>query len=300
MSKIRSIAILLHEHAHGALDTGYRIWALAENWKRWGIRVDVLKGVPPSGEIDADVLVPHVDLSYIPDHLWQAIQSHPRAVNARLRDIRKHTVSTNLVHRGDGYAGPVIVKTTRNCGGWADAAYTDIAGPSLARRVVRKLQTLPRLEPYMQSWARELEHYPIYDSPQLVPRGVWRNQNLVVERYTPERRGDEYVMRMWVVLGERSLGRALASPDPYVKDRQATLEQMPDAPPEVRTWPSSLGLDYGKLDFLMHTEAHGVRRPVLIDVNTTPTVSGNPRSKKYVTQNEDLARGIAAWGEIDA
>ena len=300
MATIRSIAILLHEHAHAAPTTRYRIWAIAENWKRAGIRVDVLLGAPPSGNIDADLLVPHIDLSYIPDHLWSVIQAHPRSLNARLRDIRKRTISTSLVSRGDGYAGPVIVKTTRNCGGWADAEYTDMGSPTLTRRLIRKLQTRPRLEPYLLPVARELQRYPIYDSPQLVPRGVWRNPHLVVERYTPERHGERYVMRMWVVLGPRSLGRSLASPDPYVKDRLATLVEMPDAPPEVRAWPSRLGLDYGKLDYLMHTPAEGEPRPVLIDVNVTPTVSGDPRSAKYVAQNANLARGIEAWADAHA
>lgn len=295
MSSIRSIAILLHEHAHAAKATNYRIWAIAENWKRAGIRVDVLLGPPPSGNIDADLLVPHIDLSYIPDHLWSVIQAHPRSLNARLRDIRKRTISTNLVSRSDAYAGPVIVKTTRNCGGWADAAYADRERLTFARRLIRKLQTSPRLEPHLLRVARELQRYPIYDSKQLVPRGVWTNQHLVVERYTPERRGDRYIMRMWVVLGPRSLGRALASPDPYVKDRLATLEEMPDAPPEVRAWPAELGLDYGKLDYLIHTRADSEPRPVLIDVNMTPTVSGDPRSERYITQNANLARGIEAW-----
>ena len=276
----------------------YRIWAIAENWKRRGIRVDVLVGAPPSGNIDADLLVPHIDLSYIPEHLWRVIGAHPRALNARLRDIRKGTISRSLVLRGDGYDGPVIVKTTRNCGGWSDAAYADAGRLCLVRRVVRKMQTRPGLEACTMRWARELPRYPIYASAREVPRGVWGNRHLVVERFTPERRGARYVMRMWVVLGERSLGRALVSPEPYVKDRLATLEEMPEAPGEVMAWPGELGLDYGKLDYLMHTDAEGVCRPVLIDVNTTPTVSGDPRSKKYVAQNADLAEGIEAWGEV--
>lgn len=298
MPRLRSIAILLHEHAHGAERAPYRLWAIAENWKRWGIRVDVLLGAPPSGNIDADVLVPHIDLSFIPDHLSRVIEAHPRALNRRRRDIRKHAISTNLVHPGDGFTGPVIVKTTCNCGGWADAAYADLHHLPLSRRLLRKLQTRPRLEPYILPWARALRRYPIYRSPRDVPRGVWRNPHLVVERYTPERRGEQYVMRMWVILGPSTLGRTLGSPDPYVKDRLATLEEMPDAPPEVRAWPKELGLDYGKLDYLMHTAADGSTRPVLIDVNTTPTVSGDPRSEKYILQNENLARGITAWGEI--
>jgi hypothetical protein len=334
---IRSIAILLHERDHGAIHANYRIWSIAENWKRRGVRVDVLLGPPPSGNIDADLLVPHIDLSYVPDHLWRVIEAHPRAINKGRRDIRKRTISPNLVAR-DGtardpisgsrevYPGPVIVKTNNNCGGWGDDVHDRSLLARVRRRLIAKARKHPtyesRYEPWLWPVVRTLRQYPIFDSVREVPRGVWLNPHLVVEKYLPERAGEGpvgeplYVMRMWIVLGERALGRTLTSPDPYVKGPRSVLAEMPEAPPEVRAWARGptldgshcLHLDYGKIDYLMHApgETSGAgsslagfaaraARPILIDVNTTPTVSGDARSEHYIAQNAKLAEGIALW-----
>jgi len=303
MPPIRSIAILLHERDHGAIHGQYRIWSIAENWRRRGLRVDILFGPPPSGNIDADLLIPHIDLSYIPDHLWQVIQAHPRAINRGIRDIRKTTISRVRVRRGDDYSGPVIIKTAGNCGGWADDAYDARHGPSLRQRILARLRRHPRLEPRLFPYVRTLHRYPILDSWRAVPRALWRNPRLIVERFCPERDGERYVMRMWVVLGDRALGRTLTSPDPFVKGPRSVLREMAEAPPEVRAWARGptldgspcLHLDYGKIDYLMHPGPDGTPRPALIDVNWTPTVSGDARSEHYIAQNANLAEGIALW-----
>jgi hypothetical protein len=43
------------------------------------------------------------------------------------------------------------------------------------------------------------------------------------------------------------------------------------------------------MDFVMHEG-----RAVLIDVNVTPTVTGDARSEQYRALNEDFSRGIEA------
>ena len=47
-------------------------------------------------------------------------------------------------------------------------------------------------------------------------------------------------------------------------------------------------MDYAKLDFVVHD-----RTPYLIDVNTTPTVTGSARTARQVERSALLADGIS-------
>jgi hypothetical protein len=138
---IRSIAILLHERDHVAESARYRIWALAANWKAQGIRIDIIRGI--SRPAEADLLIPHIDLSYIPDDYWSFIQQHPNAVNRNLRDVRKTRFSVSRVQPDDTYPGPVIVKTVGNCNGIADVWFGPRHRPSLASRLRTRIERMP-------------------------------------------------------------------------------------------------------------------------------------------------------------
>jgi hypothetical protein len=87
-------------------------------------------------------------------------------------------------------------------------------------------------------------------------------------------------------MGDAGVGRILRGSDPYVKNVNAALEEFATPPADVEAWRRDFGLDYGKIDFVVHEG-----RAVIIDANTTPTVSGDARSEKYVRQCEGLARG---------
>ena len=286
---IRSITILVHERHRDAPRRAYRVWAVAENWRRRGIRVAVQFGL--AGPTASDLLFPHVDASHIPDDYWTYIQGAPRAVNRAVRDIRKTAYTTRLT-LGSNWPGPVIVKTRGNCGGFGDE---DLANPgrrSLAARAWSRLSRRPRLERLGLAWARGLRAYHIYDSLDLVPRAAFRNPHLHVERFLPERRGHEYAVRMWTVLGDRWIHRTLIGPDPLVKNRNARLTHDTEPPPpEIIAWRHRLGLDYGKMDYVIHDGT-----PVLLDVNTTPTVTGDVRTEEHTLAAAPLAGGLA-WFE---
>src|SRR5688572_7167271 len=164
---IRSVAILFHERDRGAPSSNFRIWPMAANWREAGIRVDVVYGI--SRPIDSDLLIPHIDLSYIPDDYWAVIQNHPCAVNRGIRDIRKSAYTQNRVTPGDGWEGPVIVKTVGNCGGYPDAWFGPRRGPSLFSRARTRLGRIPWIEERSLGWARTLTRYPIFDSARDVP-----------------------------------------------------------------------------------------------------------------------------------
>lgn len=290
-SPVRSIAIMLHERDHEAERRNYRIWPLAENWRRQGIDVRIVRGPRPCS--DADVLVPHLDCSYIPDPYWEVIQHHPRTVNGCIRDIRKTAISANLLHQGDEWDGPVIVKTNNNSGGYMDLRFGGDTPPSLWDEILKRAAWHPWIAPRSLGWTRTLTKYPILGHPSEVPKGAWRNPHLVVEKFfLPDRdeRGD-HVLYLLIVMGDRMIGRSLHSADPYVKSATSRLESSGVPPREIVAHQQKVGLDYGKIDYIMH---HG--EPILLDINRTPTVSGDAFSEKYVRQCGPLADGVRAIG----
>ncbi len=294
---IRSVAILFHERARDAQAGNYRLWTLVSNWERMGTRVEYLYGI--GRDTDADLLFPHLDVSYMPDDYWAFIQRHPRVVNRNVRDIRKTVYSTSRVGRADEYEGPVIVKTVNNCGGfsdvWLNTRSRVTGGASIRARVMAKLSRQEWLGATRFRCARTLPRYVIFDSLKMVPRGVFGNPHLIVEKFVPQREGDSYVMNMWIVFANRGVGRILRASDPYVKNANAKLDAFAVPPREIQDWQEKLGLTYGKMDFVMHDG-----KPILIDVNTTPTVTGDARSEQYRVLNEEMAAGVHWFEGNDA
>jgi len=283
---IRTVAILLHHGRPDSEQANYRVWALAANWRARGLRVDLLHGI--GRPCDSDLLIPHVDLSYLPDDYWEFIQRHPRVVNRRVRDIRKTAFSALGVTRDDPWPGPVIVKTVGNCGGFADDWFAT-GRRTLASRVRTRLSRYAGLERRALRWVRSLGRYHVFGSLRQVPAGAFHNPRLLVERFIPERDGDRYVIRMWTVFGDRWLGRRLLGADPLVKNRNSELiEELGPPPAEIVQWRERLGLEYGKMDYGMHEG-----RAVLLDVNTTPTVTGSVHTDTHTRAAADLADGLA-------
>ncbi len=278
---------MLHERDTRGESRHYRIWPIAENWRRRGIDVKVVHGPHPCD--DADVLVPHLDCSYTPDEYWDVIQGHPRVVNGKIRDIRKTVVSSHLVGQSDPWDGPVIVKTNNNSGGFMDLEYGNSKPPSFLDGLRKRAAWHPWIQPRSLGWAHTLTKYPIFEHLSEVPASVWSNRHLVVEKFFLPDRDDrgEYVVYLWIVFGDRGIGRTLHSPDPYVKNASSRLGSFDRPPDSILGVQSRYGLDYGKIDYVMHKG-----EPVLLDLNRTPAVSGDAFSEDYVSQCAPLAEGI--------
>jgi hypothetical protein len=294
------IVILVHKDE--AFAPNYFLYRIAEVWREAGCRVDVLQG--PGTDARADLAVLHVDLTRIPDPYLDFIRRFPRAINAGVSDISKRRISTHLVNRGDGYAGPVIVKTDRNSGGIKEAELA--ARRSLLNSCTRSLRRwLPRsCRSLLNSCTRSLRRwlpwscrseldvadYPIFDSASLVPDGVWRNPHLVVERYLPEIRDGFHCLRTWVFLGDRET-HSLS----YARHRVVKLsnierrEVLPEVPAELRERRRQLGFDFGKFDYVL---VDG--RPVLFDANRTPSLGSMPQ-EQYMARICLLAEGLQAF-----
>lgn len=275
------IAVLRHRHDEFE-KTSYLVKELAGIWREWGHHVELRRG--PTGPIDADLAIAHVDLTRVPPEYVAWFEGCPRVLNRRVTDVSKRRISTNGVTRGDGWDGPVIVKTDRNFGGLREYRLSGREG-GLRGRVDQARFLLPWT---LRSRVR-LADYRIYRSAREVPRVVWHNRSLFVERFLPERDGRNYAMRVWLFFGSRETHSRVVGPHPVVKGKDLLrIDPLGEVPDELRRRRAELGFDYGKFDYAVVDD-----RVVLFDANPTP---GMPfESERYRPKALHLAAGLEAW-----
>ena len=261
----------------------YVMHPLAEEWRRRGIPVEVTDTL--SEPLGPDVLVfPHFDLTVIPTIIAERLSRCARAINRRVNDISKRVISRQLVTSPADYDGPVIVKTNLNFGGWPELRLLAFGNEQAYRQVEEAKRRLP----WPISGMLRCEQYPIYDEPRLVPRPVWTNPQLVVEKFLPEREGDHYCLRQYVFLGPIEINTRSVSEDPRVKSRGVVRREILDStPPAVRAFREQLGFDYGKFDYVMHEG-----EPIVFDVNRTFTYDRESKAGSPSALIEKLADGI--------
>lgn len=271
------LAILVH--AEHDLPPRSLLGRLVEIWRDWGVRVTVLRGC--ERWVEADALFAHVDLTVVPPQYVAGFAHYPVVINGQVTDISKRRISRNLVAREDGEGvGAVLVKTDRNYGGLGEYRSARRGGP------IRRYGSALR-ERLPWSWRSYLDEYRIFESPRRVPTAVWLNPDLVVERFLPERRGEDYCLRTWLFFGEKERMALFRSREPIVKSRTiVTREPLTEVPDEVRSWRREFGFDFGKFDFAV---VEG--RAVLYDANRTP-VLGNTTPEESLPWLTQLAEGI--------
>jgi hypothetical protein len=259
------LAILVHENQRFT-PTGCLLGELSAIWREQGLRVTVLHG--PTSGIEADALVLHVNLTEVPQNYLRLLEQYPIVINGRATDISKRRISRNLLRREDDYQGPVIVKTDRNFRGIVESA--SARQGSLVLRLAEALRN--RLPWSLRS---TLPEYRIFESLRKVPRGVWYNPDLVVERFLPERRTEGYCVRTWLFLGNQERIALFHSKHPIIKSHNIIRrEPLTDVPQDLREMRRELGFDFGKFDFAV---VEG--RTVLYDANRTPTLGSTPRQQ---------------------
>jgi len=109
------IVVLFHRNEIHRDPTGYVIHKLADTWRVRGDKVTYLFG--PQTYVPADVVIVHVDLSVAPEPYLEFAAQYSMVLNGDLRHIRKNRISRTLVKPGDGWHGPVIVKSDLNYAG---------------------------------------------------------------------------------------------------------------------------------------------------------------------------------------
>jgi hypothetical protein len=258
------IAILVHEYDTWFDEPSTAITRWREVWAETGHSVVVVRGTRE--HVDADVVVNHVDTTITPRAYRRCMQRFPVGINRELVDISKRAVSTKLVRPGDGYEGPVMVKTNANAGGGRDLALG--ARASVAGRVAWK-RARARQRDLARAHHLPVSAYPVFSSTAQVPAGVWRNRHLVVERLVSERAGDDYITRTWWFCGSRGLNTALRATAPVAKGPVVVeRRELPDPVPAlVHETRARLHADLGRIDYAV---VDG--QAVVYDVSRTPVM----------------------------
>ena len=254
----------------------------SQNWIQQGHSVIHVFGIDGSAPV-ADVLILHVNMTVVPQEYVQFTKQYPVVINRDVIDISKSTFSTIIITRNDPYNGPVIVKTKNNYGGLPERQISKLERRRGLKDIV---QYIRQQYTWIRPWHRTewLKNYPVFNTVQKVPQGVWQNENLVVEKFMPERNKDgHYCVREWVFLGDREVHFMNISSEPVIKGTNTDRKEYfstDEVPAELRKIRSRLGFDYGKFDYAIHNG-----KPVLYDVNKTPGAPYNLLDRPEATEN---------------
>lgn len=279
------IAILLHRN-QTERDLGrYLIKYLAALWRHDGLEVLFISG--PRRLVPADVLIVHVDLSIVPDEYLEFARQYPAALNARVRDIRKTTFSKHRLGADDAHGGRVIVKSNLNYGGSPERALSGLGSASRLRVALGSTRAGSRFA----GWWHGTPGYAIYERIEDVPARCFASDEWVVERFTPEFENGRYHVRYLDFLGDHHTCLRTGSDDPIIRGDTVIECEEVDPHPEVLEWRRRLGLDYGKLDYVVHDG-----EVVLLDVNKTSGAGAVPLSPgARADRRRHWANGIYAY-----
>jgi len=259
----KTIAVLLHETDKGFDRSDYLLRAMLPLWRDMGHAIEAFNGV--DRHVAADALFPHIDLTVIPEAYRRFAQQHAATVNRSVMDISKSRISRNLVTEGDAYTGQVIVKTDMNYGGIPEKRLGLTTGQGAA-------PPAPDGAPGAIDWSAiryaTAGNYPIFESLAQVPPAVFRNRNLVVEKFLPERDGEYYCLRYCYFLGDRSVSTLMRSKRGVIKGSKSMSCEEALTPPECHAFRERMGFEYGKLDYVIHDG-----KAIVFDVSRTPAIS---------------------------
>lgn len=256
----------------------YWVHSMTPHWQARGI--EVVHAAGTRALLPADAALVHVDMSVVPRRFIEAASRYPVVFNTRVTDIRKSRLPgrTHVVRNAKAPTGPVLAKTDFNCAA--------IPERELWKNGTRGLPLRERWHLY-RFGRKSLEvNYALHGDASELPASIWKDPRYVVERFLPEREGAHFVLRWAFFLGSAAVGLIGRGANPVVRASETVrpVEPMSEIHPEVLRYREEIGLDYGKIDYVLHEG-----RPVILDVNKTigGTTSRNP-------QLEHLAATLAA------
>lgn len=259
----KRIVILFHADI-GKNELGrYGIMRYAKTWVDDGHDVQILIGT--SGYVAADVAVLHVDLSEVPEEYTNLAMRYRVALNDKITDVRKTMISKNLVRPGDGYQGPVIVKSNLNHAGIPE----DSAAMRRRRFFDRPGQ------------------YPVFPTLAAMPEHFWTDAAVVVEKFLPERDGDLYCLRTYSFVGDHGTCLRFKGPEPVVEVTAEMPFDLVEPDPAILAARAELKIDFGQIDYTMHEG-----NAVLFDVNKVIGRGAAVASPELETQRTHRARGL--------
>ncbi|MBN2169131.1 MAG: hypothetical protein JW738_07790 [Actinobacteria bacterium] len=264
------------------LNKKYLISHLASYWELAGHQITM--GL--ADNIDTDIGILHIDLTRIDKESLPKNPFHRPFLNGRVLDISKSRFSTLKLLPRDNWDGPVIIKSIFNFYGDPEWRNNSHGFPERIRRKLSK-----------KSWrlARRLppHKYPVLSKLSDVPGWVWENPELIVERFMPERERGFYCMRGWLFFGKRGYTYKMLSENSVVKAGNITeYRLLGDPPPELEEFREANGFDFGKFDYVEHDG-----RPILLDINKTPTIVSSV-SSGVKTRMQYLAEGLLDFTEV--
>jgi len=113
---------------------------------------------------------------------------------------------------------------------------------------------------------RPVERYDVFDRITDVPSAVWQDKALVVEKFRPERHGDQFAMRTYIFCGTSERCHIHYAPAQIIKSDMIERSEPVEVPDAIRARRAELGFDFGKLDFVMDSD-----EAILLDANKTPS-----------------------------
>ena len=276
----KKIAILFHEN--GAKSTShYLISYFADIWRKKGNEVTFLVGTKKF--VPADLIIVHVDLSVVPDKYLEFAKQYPIVLNGEVKDIRKSTFSKNLVGIDDPYEGKVIVKSNLNFAGHPERRLNKLCFARFRTGAALKLFSPPF------PFKSKLD-YKIYDHPSLIPRAYFKNPNVLVEKFLPEKEEALYFSRTFYFLGDRTSCVRISSKNPIVESENHIGLEIVEPHPKIIEYRKALKFDYGNFDYQIH---HG--EVVLVDTNKTTGMGTATYALKVKQFHSDQAGGIYSY-----
>lgn len=281
--------LLLKEN--GAIPIQYIVDIMAREWMASGHRVIHHAGT--RNMPDADILFLHVDKTLVPEEYEDYSSKYPAVINGKILDISRKRYSTAKLGQHDEYGGPVIVKTNNNYGGLPEHRSVFKSLSIASSRLLLRQTQLKVWRQMAHSWSRlsslDPLEYPIFNNMGEVPSAVWKNNNLIVEKFIPEREGKLFFVRYWTFFGDKNLTGRYGCPHPIVKFHRCVTAIMPvDIPEELILWRKKLNMDYGRFDYVMYEG-----KPVLLDVNKTQ--AAGQLTDGYRKQFAALSAGIDCY-----
>ncbi|TPM39517.1 hypothetical protein [Mesorhizobium sp. B2-3-4] len=272
------VVVITHEHDRflGKRDlllrrgSPYLLFDVLQDLKRRGHSVRIQQGL--STTFSADIAVLHVDATTTPADYLAYARGFPVCLNVGAADISKRRISGAVLGKDDPWQGPVIVKSNLNNQGIPE---------TLLNRRSRRAGKPPPF-PHLPI----LPPYEVHATLGDVPDDVFDSDDLVVEKFIPEREPDGFAVRFWVFCGESERCTRYISPNGLVKASETIRREPVPVPDELRERRRELGFDYGKFDFVMHEG-----RAILLDANKTP---GRPQNlvKMFAAGASVLADGF--------
>ena len=283
----RSIAVLFHEGDRRRDPSTYIVHHLAQFWREDGHDVRYVFGTRRFEP--ADLVLVHVNLSVVPEEYLAFAARFPIAVNGKIRDIRKSTISRNLLRPGDSWEGPVIVKSDLNFAGSPERYLRRTALEHRWRALRSARRAFDRLRGDLLPFS-ESRDYRIFDRLTDVPAHWFTNRHVVVEKFRPEVENGVYYARIYQFLGDRSTCTRVGTSNPVVKAEPGARTEPVEPHPDVVAWRRQLGIDYGKLDYVVNNG-----EAVLLDVNKTTGASTYMDDDRRRQMRRHQAEGLYSY-----